>query len=400
MAENDQILDKAGSYVSDLLTEKLPNKYLYHNLRHTQDVVMASKEISKELRLSEADTEIVALAAWLHDAGYTEKYEGHEEVSVEITREFLSKHNYPEDKIQKVVDCVHATKYPPKPNNQLEQVICDADLSNLGKKSYFNTSDLLRLEWESSIGKIYTEQEWVKVELDFLDGHKFFTTAAQELYNKQKSKNLTKLKKQELKLGNKNHKLEFKLEEKRRKLQDKIEKQNIPSRGIETMFRTTLRNHITLSDMADNKGNIMLSVNALILSVVFSFLVPRFDENAKLILPTLVLVLVCLTTIVFAVLSIKPKVTKGVFTKDDIEHKRSNLLFFGNFYNMSLEDFKWGMGEMMKDKDFLYGSMIKDFYFLGKVLARKYHYLRICYNIFMYGLILAVIAFALSFAID
>jgi hypothetical protein len=64
---------------------------------------------------------------------------------------------------------------------------------------------------------------------------------------------------------------------------------------------------------------------------------------------------------------------------------------------MELPDYDWAMKEMMKDKDYLYGSMIKDIYFLGVVLARKYKLLRISYSIFMYGLIGAIIAFGATF---
>ena len=63
---------------------------------------------------------------------------------------------------------------------------------------------------------------------------------------------------------------------------------------------------------------------------------------------------------------------------------------------MELPEYEWGMKEMMNDNDYLYGSMIKDIYFHGKVLAKKYHYLRISYNIFMYGLIFAILTFGLA----
>ena len=99
-----------------------------------------------------------------------------------------------------------------------------------------------------------------------------------------------------------------------------------------------------------------------------------------------------------AILATRPHVTSGTFTREDIRAKRANLLFFGNFHRSSLEDFEWGMKEMMKDRDYLYGSMIKDLYYLGRVLGLKYRYLRICYSIFMYGMILVVIAFAIAFA--
>jgi hypothetical protein len=115
------------------------------------------------------------------------------------------------------------------------------------------------------------------------------------------------------------------------------------------------------------------------------------------IIPTVILVLGSLTAIVFAILATRPNITEGTFTREDILNKQINLLFFGNFYNMELPDYDWAMKELMKDKDYLYGSMIKDIYFLGVVLARKYKFLRLSYSIFMYGLIAAIIAFGIAF---
>ena len=92
--------------------------------------------------------------------------------------------------------------------------------------------------------------------------------------------------------------------------------------------------------------------------------------------------------------------TEGKTTSEDVANKTSNLLFFGNFYNMNLDEFHTGMMEMIKDRDFLYSSMTRDLYYLGIVLAKKYRYLRICYGIFMYGLIAAVALFAIAFLIE
>mgnify|MGYP000704351297 CR=1 FL=1 len=168
-------------------------------------------------------------------------------------------------------------------------------------------------------------------------------------------------------------------------------------RGVETMYRTAYRTHVNLSSIADNKANIMLSINAIIISISISTLVPSFETNEKLQIPTIVLLVVCLGSIIFATLSTRPKITEGTVTREDIINRKSNLLFFGNFYNMNLKDFDWGMMEMIKDSDFLYSTMTRDLYFLGIVLAKKYKYLRYCYSIFMYGLIISVIVFAVAF---
>jgi len=174
------------------------------------------------------------------------------------------------------------------------------------------------------------------------------------------------------------------------------EKLSKPGRGVETMFRTTSTNHLQLSAMADTKANIMISINSIIVSLMVSVLIRKFDEFPNLILPTAILTTVCLVTIVFAVLATRPNVSTGRFNREDIALKKTNLLFFGNFHQMSLEDYEWGMRQTMKDNDLLYASMIKDIYFLGKVLGKKYQLLRISYTVFMFGFVLAVVSYALA----
>jgi hypothetical protein len=152
-----------------------------------------------------------------------------------------------------------------------------------------------------------------------------------------------------------------------------------------------------LSEMADNKANILITINSIILSVVVSVLVRKLEEDPRLVIPTIMLIVVCLATTVFAILATRPNVTQGKFTRDDIKSKRTNLLFFGNFHGMQVDDYEWSMKEMMKDSDYLYGSMIKDIYFLGKVLGRKYRRLRVAYNIFMFGFVLSILSFIIAF---
>mgnify|MGYP001071971630 FL=1 len=159
------------------------------------------------------------------------------------------------------------------------------------------------------------------------------------------------------------------------------------------MFRTTSKNHLDLSAMADNKANIMISVNTIILSLVVSILIRRLVEFPNLLYPTLLLVVVCLTTIVLSILATRPNVSSGVFTDEDVLSKKTNLLFFGNFYKMDVKHYEWGVREMMKDGDYLYSSLTRDIYFLGKVLGKKYKYLRIAYTTFMIGFVLAILAF-------
>lgn len=172
-----------------------------------------------------------------------------------------------------------------------------------------------------------------------------------------------------------------------------------PERGIETMFRVTLNNHTRLSEIADSKANILLSVNAIIISIALSTLIPKLDapSNAHLIMPTLVMLLFSVASIIFAIMSTSTKVTRGVFTPEDVAQKKVNLLFFGNFYKMPIESYLKAVNEVMKDRDYLYDSMIKDLYYLGLVLNRKYKLLRITYTVFMIGIIVSVATFVWAF---
>jgi hypothetical protein len=185
---------------------------------------------------------------------------------------------------------------------------------------------------------------------------------------------------------------------KKEKLKAKL-KDESPEKGVQSMFRITLRNHIKLSDIADTKANILLSVNAIIISLALSNLIPKLDNpsNAYLIVPTIIFIIFSITSMILSVLATRPNVTGGKFTREDVEQKKVNLLFFGNFHKMSLTDFEWAINEMMQDKDYIYSALTKDLYFLGIVLDRKYRILRVTYTVFIIGIIASVIAFAIFF---
>jgi len=392
-----QILESASQFVTKIQTEEIPQGCVYHNINHIKEVVEAAAEIGKNSGLTEKEMELVLLAAWFHDAGLSKTYINHEEASAEIAREFLLKHNYPEEDIKAVEANILATRIPHNPGNMMEMVISDADLIHLGKKGYNARCELLRAEWEQVQGIKFTQIEWIHNNINFITANDFHTEYARTQFGGRRKANIDKLNK---KL--KEHKADLKepviadIEEKIKNSEKGKDKKDKVSRGIETMFRNTLRTHVEFSSMADKKADIMISVNTLILTAVIAVLARKLDNNPHLVIPTAILTVVTLTTLIFAIIATRPQVTLGTFTTEDIEKKRANLLFFGNFFRMELKDFHWGMTEMMNDQDYLYSSMIKDFYYLGKVLGRKYKYLRICYNIFMYGLIVSVIAFTIA----
>ncbi len=398
MLEND-FFKKVKSFVFDLYKNKLPSQVVYHNFEHTSLIVEAVNEIALAENISKEDLEVLLLAAWFHDTGFIHGYDNHEEKSKSIAHKYLIDNEVSKDKIDKIFLLIDATKMPQNPSNKFEEIICDADLFHLGDENFKEKGNLLRTERENLSGKNLTDIEWLKENVNFLGNHKYFTDYAFNKLNAQKTQNWVKIQKELKKTIAKSEELELKTKAKKDALKLKKQKRERPERGIETMYRVTLRNHIKLSDIADTKANILLSVSAIILSIALSSLFPKLDkpDNYYLIYPTMFFLFITVVTMIFSILSTRPKVTSGKFTKEDVVNKKVNLLFFGNFHKMPLEDFQEGMTALMNDRDYLYKSLMKDLYFLGIVLERKYRLLRIAYSIFMIGIIISVIAFVVAF---
>ena len=383
------LVNQVQDFVTDLMESKLSSLYTYHNLNHTTGVVNAVNRLCDEEKISLTDKEILLIAAWFHDTGYTNGCQDHEDSSAKIAASFLKKKGKTEEFIAKISGLIKVTAKEYVPQTLLEKIIKDADYYHVLNDDYIFECEGLRKEWENVEGKLLTDIEWAKENDFFLSKvHQFYTPYAIEYWQPLKEKNIKRLRKKIKKMN-----------EELTKADKKKQKEEKPERGIDTLFRVTLGNHTRLSGIADSKANILLSVNAIIISIALSTLIPKLDSprNVHLVVPTFIMLMSSVVTIIFAILSTRPKVTKGVFTKKDIEDKKVNLLFFGNFYKMPLEDYKWAMNEMMKDREYLYNSMIKDLYYLGIVLEKKYRLLRIAYNIFMIGIVLSVIAFVVAF---
>jgi predicted metal-dependent HD superfamily phosphohydrolase len=392
-----ELVKRAKAYAEETLGKKLPDHFVFHNLQHTRDVASAAEEIGLATKLSTDQLETVIISAWLHDVGYIQGFANHEKASADTAVDLLKQWQASEKKILDVQRTIMATKMPQNPQDVMGEVLCDADLHHLASLDIGERGRCLREEFAVIKNiRFKSEQDWLQFNLDFFKQHVYFTEYGKTILQPKKKENAKKLKKL-LKAHTGDEK---DLKKEVEKLRAKLEKASRPDRGIETMFRTTSENHVTLSGMADTKANIMISINTIILSIIVSVLFRKLGEFPHLLIPTLMLVATCLVTIVMAILATRPNVTKGKFSFKDIEDKKANLLFFGNFHNMELKEYEWGMREMMKDYDYLYGSMIKDIYFLGKVLARKYKWLRLSYTIFMFGFVSSILIFLIQMILN
>ncbi|RAU84029.1 Pycsar system effector family protein [Pontibacter arcticus] len=395
--KDSELITKASAYVYQLFKERLSRKLVYHNYRHTLDTVTEAQSLGHLSQLPPDEMEDLLLAAWFHDTGYINAYTGHEEESIRFAEEWLSQQNFDPERIKRISGCIAATRHKTVPQGLLQEILVDADISNIGKPTFVATAELLRVEWEIYLDKFFTDQEWAQFQIDFLLSTSFHTTAAQHKFASQLGLNIQ------------HQRGQLHQEVKQKKKQQKKSRETLaqPKRGIETMFRNTYRTHLNLSAIADNKANMMISLNAIILSVIITYLSTKtsitgaeFAQHRSLLIPVGTLLLTTLVSVIFAIISAQPEVTSLSFKKNKaINTRKVNLLFFGNFTNLPLEDFQSGMHEIMRDKKSLYNNMITDIYYLGHVLDRKYKILRISYTVFMVGLVLTVIAFGVSVAL-
>ena len=393
MNNETELVKKYRAIAENILRNDISPKLVYHSLDHTRSVVKAFIEIGQASNLSEKEFELGLVAAWFHDTGYTKTTTFHEQESIEIFNEKVSDEDFTPEEISTIHELIQGTRMPQTPSTMLGKVLCDADLHHLGTELFFEQSELLKKEVENEAERSIKKEMWNVDSYYFLREHEFFTPYGKKTYGPKQEENLIELR-GKIKEFNKQDKQIKGLESKLEKLNSKLLQK--PSRGIETMFRITSRNHLQLSAMADSKANIMISINTIVISIVLTVAGSRLVDNPKMIVPVAFLVVVCLTTIVLAVLATRPSVSKGTFTRDDIMNKKTNLLFFGNFHGMDIEDYQWGVSEMMKDADYLYSSLTRDVFFLGKVLARKYRILRYAYTTFMIGFVISILLFLIS----
>ncbi len=386
MASYTSLYKKIEVHVTEMFHKQQPAHLVLHNLAHTENVVKKANEIAGHYNLSEEDMLVVYAAAWFHDTGYLQgKPEDHELISVEMMKEYLNEQKLDSTIIEKIEDCILATRAPRNPKDLNAEIICDADTYQFGSKKEFKRTNKLAFEEATHFSEFkLSKNTFDEKTIELLSAHKYYTTYCKEILNDVKKDNIKKIKK------------ELKAAEKENPSDKEITEKDGTNKGMQTMLRLTSANHIKLSDMADSKANILISVNAIIISVILSVLLRKLSTDPYLTIPTITFLAFSVITIVVAILATRPKLNLGTFENEDIVNKKTNLLFFGNFHRMPYEQYETAMRTMMKDSDYLYSSIIQDIFHLGQVLGKKYRLIRLAYNIFMFGIIASVVAFSIA----
>lgn len=178
---------------------------------------------------------------------------------------------------------------------------------------------------------------------------------------------------------------------------DVLPKKKNSKRGRETLFRATYQNQNNLIQMADNKANIIISINTMIISSIIAItgygaVAGKIDSyGLEAIAPIVMIVLSCLISVIFAIQAARPKLIKAKLVEGTMQ--RSSLLFFGVIAGYSQKEYLKKMENLLDSGNELYEHMTIDLYNQGLVLKRKYNLLVYAYQVFMFGFILSVLIF-------
>lgn len=187
----------AKTFARKFLRENISDKLIYHNEKHTIEVVkhaenLYEKEFSDQEKFEE-DKILLLTAAEFHDTGYAESYTMNEIIGVRIASQNLLRFGYSNDQIDRINSMIMAIEMPQKPLDHLEQVLCDADLYHLGTENFFERSELFRKELAffgmlDNLG-LTDIKDWYDFELDFMNKHSYFTESARKELEMKKAEN-------------------------------------------------------------------------------------------------------------------------------------------------------------------------------------------------------------------
>lgn len=188
--ESSSLIDSCGDFVIRTLVKYLDPMYVYHGIYHTLEVVQNSKVIGFNSNLTPDEYENLIIAAWFHDTGFVEINKGHEEVSAKLALKFLADYEISDDSLVAIKNAILRTNIELDPVEKIDMVLRDADLAHLGKEDFVVKQELLRIEWENSLGQTYTDYEWAKSNYNFLTWHKYYTEYAIKFYQPEKQANI------------------------------------------------------------------------------------------------------------------------------------------------------------------------------------------------------------------
>ena len=386
----DSFFKDASEFLLDHYNQAGAKQFVYHNYTRAKEIAQLAFELGRleEVQKDELDSLILA-AFFLESPKVASTVYSN---NLKVWKAFRNEMEYDHTTLIRVPALLTHFEDPER-KSRLVNILRDAKLG-VTLNQYQERIPFLKLEQEILTNTRIKNPEFYELEYGFLQDQQLLSESGKEKFENARVEQLVWLKN---KLNKNGWKSSVQNEVDSTGLAKPFEgiEKKIPNSAIQTFFRTNYRNHINLSAIADNKANIMISVNAILISVVISIMSYQnlAETNPMVLLPVVIFLVTAMASLIFAVLSIRPKVTSLNSEQQDIQKINRNVIFFGNFVDLELEEYEEAVDAMLRDGELLYGNMTRDIYYLGKVLDKKYRFLTVAYNTFMVGFISTVLSF-------
>lgn len=394
MNQYTSIVKAALDYANDFFNANHNTNLVFHNYQHASTVVAIIEQIATQESISSEKKNAAQLAAVFYNVGYANDSEAFFDEAINVANDYLSKNQVDQTLRSETINCLNVLDKNSFAVSESQKLFLDGINAHELASNLETSASIQKMELELVGEKKISNITWNENRLGRLLEAKFHFPYAKVNFEPTLANNILTYK-QKVERNKLNGPKSWDVDQLRHF--QSIERK-IPNSANQTFFRTNYRNHINLSAIADNKANIMISVNAILISVLISVLSYRniTETNPRVLMPVVIFLISGLASLVFAVLSARPKVTKVNVGKRDQEEIKKNITFFGNFVGMKIEEYEAAMDSMLRDSELVYGNMTRDLYYLGQVLDRKYRFLTISYNIFMVGFAATVLTFMVA----
>jgi len=357
-------------------------KLTFHTRSKLYSTFRDFRTIAAQEPVTEEHIQTGMIALVFSHLGFLEDYDNPIEAAKGLAKFFLDEIETPRELTNQILVLIGATKPTYVPKNTLEMVVHDAVIAYWGKKKFKSRLKRRLTEFEQQSKKNINQKDWLSIEEKFFEKANFHSPVAIEKFGERKEKN--------------NKKFTDLIKD-----IDDVKKENSFSTdsAAKMIFKVALRNHIDLTSIGDQKANIMLSINAIILSIGIPLLSRYADKFSIELLPAFTFILTCVISMTLAALATRPAKMDGSVDIDKLNSGKSDIFFFGNFYGIKQETYQQLIRKIMDDRKLMDDSIINHLYFLGDILGTKFIYLRRCYNTFIGGFVLSLFLFMLTYLI-
>ena len=378
------LLARARSWVLDLFNQHADRRLLWHNFAHTNELVQLCSGLTQGREFEEEDLTALYTAAWFGFTGWMFDPAEPLSASRQLALQFLHAEQQSERLRQKVSYLLGLIELAERPGNPTGQVLWDALVALEFAGNYGESQKLRRKEREELSGETIPGAAWRQEELARLNGLQCYTAEGKARYEPALARNARELERRVR-------------EDAPSPLREEPAVRPTNGNPVSAYFRSAYQTHIHLSGIADSKAQMLLSVNALLISVLISVLSYSnlAETRPMLLIPIMLFLLFGLSSLLFAVLSVRPRVSRSPMDSSSDAERRGALLFFGHYTRLDVDRYVEEMTALCADGAELQRAMHRDLHALGTVLDHKFRTVAMAYNLFLAGAIGGVVSFLL-----